>query len=372
MRIAIDLTSLAHNYSGIEHYALRLTQSLARIADEHEFVLLFENEVFSELKDTSELPNVRTFIIHPHFKHKLYVTQRHVTSALKSIDTDVQLFPAFPQPLMLSGVHSISVIHDVSFWDCPETFTRASRAFWRASAHHARRTSTIVTVSEFSRMRINARLGVPIGEISIVPNGIDASFSEARTERENTFYDSILHTYGLPRRFILSLCTLEPRKNLSQIVKAWVVARELKPSTPDLVLAGRSGWKVKNLLEEVPASLVGSIHITGFIDSFDLPHLYHLCERFVCASRYEGFGLPPLEALAAGAPVACSDIPVFHETCEGLVTFFSLNDTMSLARIITESPHYPTYKQLGELCNRYSWQNSAQSMLETIERSVKR
>lgn len=365
MHIAIDLTSLAGNYSGIEQYAFHLTRELVRGNPGDSFTLLFKGEIFPALQQESELPWVHPLVIHPSRDNKLLLTQVSVPTALRKVKADAYLFPAFPQPLTFWSNRSVTVIHDVSFWDCPETLTTTSRLYWRTSARHAARQRLVLTVSEFSRKRICERLRTQKDRVVVAYNGVDQRFADANQQRSEEFYSSIRSKYQLPSRFVLSLCTLEPRKNLSQLINAWCIARSQQEETPDLVLAGRKGWKVDGLLSTVPEHLLDAIHLTGFIDNEDLPHLYHLCDRFVCPSIYEGFGLPPLEALAAGAKVLCSDIEVFHETCGQYVTFFPLGDSDALAHLLYQPlPHVDG----TDVCDRFSWAKSAQVVRNALNR----
>lgn len=366
MHVAIDLTALAFNFSGIEQYAFRIVRELVRIQDGTTYTLVFYGEPYPGLLDALELPDVQAHTIPARHANKLLMTQRDLPGALRKIEADAYLFPAFPRPLTFWDSRSITVIHDVAFWDCPETLTRASLLYWRVSARHASRCHPVITVSEFSKGRICERLGMRPEQVVVAPDAIDESFSAARKGADAEHDALIRAKYGLPERFILSLCTLEPRKNLNQLVEAWVEAREAYRDIPDLVLAGRKGWMVDELLSEVPERLKDCIHLTGFVDNEDLPHTYRLCDRFVCPSRYEGFGLPPLEALASGAAVLCSDIPVFHETCDGLVGFFPLDDPHALAALLSTPAGRPSDEQREALCQRFSWQGSAVKLHDAL------
>lgn len=362
MRVVIDLTALAFNFSGIEQYAFRITRELVRQNDDTQYTLVFLNEPFSGLEDVLDLPCVDCHIMRPRHAGKLPATQLSLPRELRDIDADVYLFPAFPQPVAFKDDRSISVIHDVGFWDCPETFTRRSLIYWRTAARNAVKNTPVVTVSNFSKRRIVEVMDVDPQNVEVVYNGIDPIFCAARTLKSDAFYHQILETYQVPKQFILSLCTLEPRKNLSLLIKAWVLANTWDNSIPDLVLAGRSGWKIDQLLADVPPHLLPHIHLTGFIEQEDLPHLYHLCDRFVCPSLYEGFGLPPLEALAAGATVLCSDIEVFHETCNGLVSYFDPNNPKDLAQLLSQELKSAPGNQVDLLCQRFSWNTSARTL----------
>lgn len=368
MHVAIDLTSLAYNFSGIEQYALRITRELVKIDDGTIYTLVFFDKPHPEMEEVLGFPWVRQHVISNHYSSKLLALQLDVPKAFRSIDADICLFPAFPRPLTYQDSRSITVIHDMAFRDLPETFTLPSSLFWRISTYLASRTTPMVTVSEFSKRRISQLLRVSPADVFVVYNGVDHSFSAARAPKDDSFYQAVLDRYNLPERFVLSLCTIEPRKNLPVLIRAWVLARTNDHNVPDLVLAGRRGWKTDKLLADVPQELLNHVHLTGFVANNDLPFLYHLCDCFVYPSLYEGFGLPPLEALAAGAPVLCSDIEVFHETCDGLVTFFDPSNPHELARLLTTTLKAPSINQVNALCSRFSWQNSADELRSVLAR----
>lgn len=366
MHLAVDLTSLAYNYTGIEQYAYHIAEALGTM-NECELTLLFNKEVFPGLAMTAVLPQVTANVMQPRHKNKLMVSQLDVAKAMKSIRADAYLFPAFPQPLAFKSRRALSIIHDVSFWDCPQTLTKKSVAYWRAAVARAVRAPFVITVSEFSKGRIADVLHVPADSIRVAYNGIDRSFQKGRNPLSKDAQNALLSKYSLPESYILSLCTLEPRKNLPYLINAWIRARQNGSTVPDLVLAGRRGWRVDELLSSVPSDLASHVHLTGFVDAEDLPHLYNQCDRFVYASMYEGFGLPPLEATVAGAPVLCSDLQVFHETSEGLVSFFSLDDNgEELSGLLSAELQRPSTSVSEGVCQRFNWESSARIILDSI------
>ena len=106
---------------------------------------------------------------------------------------------------------------------------------------------------------------------------------------------AVKNKYSLPSQYILCLSTLEPRKNMRLLIKAYSDLWKEKKLKTDLVLAGRKGWKIDNLLNSLDDEILEHIHLTGFIEDEDLPTVYHCADVFVFPSIYEGFGIPPLE-----------------------------------------------------------------------------
>ena len=364
MKVAIDLTSLADNFSGIERYAANMAAAIIKQDSANDYVLLFKEAVFPMFEGGDEQDNV-SFVIMPRTKcGKFFSTQIFLPRYLNAVNADVALFLAFPAPLLYFG-RSISTIHDLCCWDCPETMTVKSRLLWRSLDRKAVcDNSDIISISNFSKSRIVAHYGIDERKVIVAYCGIDSEVFKPYKSEE--FRARVLKRYSLPPRFILSLSTLEPRKDLPTLVDAWSSLVKEHDFEYDLVLAGRRGWKLDNLLGRLDNETRQRVHVTGFIEDEDLPVLYGLCDIFVFPSKYEGFGLPPVEALYSGAKVICSDIPCLREICGNAASFFSCGSSQSLAHQILlcldeESPDIRKVMQ-------YSWRKEAAKIIAAVNR----
>jgi len=192
-------------------------------------------------------------------------------------------------------------VHDVMALEHPEWFTRGNRLQQRLLLGPAARSAAVVlTPSEFSRHRAIERLGLDPERVRVTPWGVDEVFSP--DERS----DEALARLGVRGRYLLTVGALRPRKNL----EGALVAFEQLAGHDDLelVVAGGRGWDDAELLDRLRHSpAAGRIRLTGRVSDADLAELYRGAECFLFPSRYEGFGLPPLEAMACGAPVVSSD-----------------------------------------------------------------
>jgi len=192
-------------------------------------------------------------------------------------------------------------VHDVMALEHPEWFTRGNRLQQRLLLGPAARSAAVVlTPSEFSRHRAIERLGLDPERVRVTPWGVDEVFSP--DERS----DEALARLGVRGRYLLTVGALRPRKNL----EGALVAFEQLAGHDDLelVVAGGRGWDDAELLDRLRRSpAAGRIRLTGRVSDADLAELYRGAECFLFPSRYEGFGLPPLEAMACGAPVVSSD-----------------------------------------------------------------
>lgn len=198
--------------------------------------------------------------------------------------------------------NAVVTVHDLTFFRFPGWY-RTNRALYyrHAVAVGVRHAARVIADSRATAEDVQAYLRVPEDRIDVVPLGVDESFRPA----DSAQCEAVRRKLGLRRPYLLYMGTLEPRKNLARLVQAW---DQSVASGVDLVLAGRRGWKNDAL--DAAISRVArpeGIHLPGFVDAGDQPALYSACTAFVWPSLWEGFGLPPLEAMACGAPVLTSD-----------------------------------------------------------------
>jgi glycosyltransferase involved in cell wall biosynthesis len=174
----------------------------------------------------------------------------------------------------------------------------------------------------------------------------------------------------LPERYLLAVGTLEPRKNLAHLIAAYTELRLSEPGTPPLVLAGPPGWGPSLDWTALPA---GSVLTTGYLDDADLRAVLAGASALAFPSIYEGFGMPPLEALAAGVPVVASDLPVMREVLGGHATLVPTADRDALAaalhQVIDAEPD-PVATESGRAwARRYTWQQCAEITIDAYERA---
>lgn len=330
MRICIDLTSLADNFSGIERYAACLSLEMIKAHDD-EYILVFKREIHPLFDEVCKWKNVKTIILSEC--NKLLFNQIRLPLALKTVQADWFLFLAFPVPILFFKKNIVETIHDLTAWDCPETMKGIMNWYFKISHLVAlKKCKAIITISEFSKKRIVDRLNYPESKIWLAYCGIDQNQFIVHKDK----FEFVKKKYNLPEKYILSLSTLEPRKNLSLLIHTYEeLVIEDKVVLP-LVLAGRKGWKMDNLLSSIDERARKRIHFTGFVDDVDLPELYALAALFVFPSMYEGFGLPPLEAMACECPVLVSDAASLPEVCGNAAAYFHSNNSTDLKKKILQ------------------------------------
>ncbi len=374
MRILIDLTALADNFSGIERYAANISYELIMQAGQDEFVLLFKEKIHPIFEELALHKNVEVIIL-PRC-NKLLFNQVRLPWAIHRCRADWYLFLAFPVPVLTFKKNMISTLHDICCWDCPETMNGLSKWYFRISHQVAmKKCRYMITISEFSKKRIIDRLGYPQNKLLLIYCGIEDKFCNISADEKTKW---VAEKYQLPEHYILSLSTLEPRKNLSLLINAYQkLVLESDIEIP-LVLAGRKGWKLNTLLEGIDEGVCQQIIFTGFIDDEDLPYVYRNADFFVFPSKYEGFGIPPLEAMACGTPVLSSDAASMPEVLGDGCKYFQSGDERELKEQIkymlelSEENRQDMINRGFEQTKLFSWKQEAVKLSSILNEQGKR
>ena len=359
MKILIDLTSLSYHLSGIERYALGVTQEMLRQDKNNEYILVFRNEVFPELVDDIK-ENGRVETVTLHGKNKLLFFQIVIPMALYKYKADRYMFFAFPNPILFFNKNIYNTIHDMGRWDFPGKNKLLWFYFKTTEKIAIKRAKKIFTVSEFSKERIHVNTGIDKNNIIVTYNGISKKISESVSTFEN-----VKKKYNLPKRYIMFLSTLQPRKNLQLLVEAY--SEVMDKVSYDLVLVGRKGWEVDQLIEKY--SVGNRIVFTGFVADEDVAPIYKNAICFVFPSLYEGFGIPPVEALAMGTPVISSDSSCMKEILRNQAFFFESNNKNDLKKLLLKLPDLTEImpRELDDFMRQnYDYKNSAKIILKAI------
>jgi len=248
-----------------------------------------------------------------------------------SIDLFHGLFPAVP----MAWAPSVMTIYDLTGLLLPACATMRdrliTRLLLRAYAHKA---SHILTISEHSKQDIVRLLGIPPEKATVAFPGVDPCF---RPISDTDALAPTLQHYKILRPFVLFVGTLEPRKNIATLLKAYESARSTNASNHQLVIVGRKGWLHNGILETIELlGLRDRVILTGPVPDPDLVHLYNAAELFVYPSLYEGFGLPPLEAMACGTPTITSNAGALPEVVGDAALTVDPRDPEGLATAIVE------------------------------------
>ena len=278
-------------------------------------------------------------------------------------------------PTALAPVRSamplVLTVHDVMALEHPGWFTRANVLQQRlVLGAAARGAAMVICPSAFTRDRVVERLRVERSRTRVVPWGVDESFSPGPRD------DAALERLGVTGRYLLTVGTLQPRKNL----EAALAAFERLPAGDgvELVVAGSRGWRDEALVARIATSpAAGRIRLPGRVSEPDLVALYRGAECFVYPSRYEGFGLPPLEAMACGTPVVAADRTSVPEVVGDAGVLVDPDDgaalAAALARLLSSGSARAEASARGrERAARFTWARCAEGTLATYADALAR
>jgi glycosyltransferase involved in cell wall biosynthesis len=339
MRIALDGMPLASPLTGVGHYTAELVRNLAVVAPSDSFTLISPNGLLKKRWWSVGLP-----------LHLL----RNSFDLFHGTNYEVPLWSRRP---------SVVTIHDLSLLLHPEVHEPrlARRARWRLPLM-AKAASKIITPSTSVKNEVGETLGVPADKVVVTPEAPRPAFKR----REDLQVSELLKRLGIDGDFILFVGTIEPRKNLRRLVEAFDLLLRSTSLLPTLVIAGGQGWLMDDFA-------VGErVRLTGYLEDQDLCGLYSTCAAFVYPSLYEGFGLPPLEAMACGAPVITSRIPSLMETVGDAARLVNPEDVGDIARAMTEMLSdvrvREHYEELGKVhVKKFSWEQTARQTLEVYQ-----
>lgn len=355
---------------GDERYLRNLLRGLSRVDSENEYRLYVDKQAAREAEALAQpfRKGCRVRNLGPSrlwLKVPVILPYRVKRDGCDLFHTQYFAPPWRPCPIVVT-------IHDVSFMRYPEFFSRAeAKIFRRLIGSAARRASLILTDSEFSKREIHQHLRVSLDRIRVIPLAVDSCFS---VRDKKSALDRVRRKYRIPfDRFILFVGTIQPRKNVSRLLEAFARLRAEVELEHGLVLVGPGKYRaydVQRLCEE--QGLVNHVVHTGYVPAEELVDFYNAAELFVFPSLYEGFGFPPLEAMACGLPVAASRIGALEEVLGKGAAFFDPREPESIAAtmrdLLEDELRRETLRQAGRAQARaYSWEVTARRTLSAYE-----
>lgn len=229
------------------------------------------------------------------------------------------------------GTKVANYVHDVNHKVHPETMERTALKWLEENLPvYCERSDVIITVSEFSKKEIIKYMDIKDNRIEVVLNGVDGEKYNRVVDLKQI--DAVKDKYGIEGKYILYMGTLEPRKNIGVLIEAYHMLAKDDDNLPKLVIAGKRGWMYESLFQMVQEfALENRVIFTGYIENKDSPALMTGAELFVFPSLYEGFGIPPLEAMACGTPVIVSDAEALLEAVGECALVFRSGDATELS-----------------------------------------
>ncbi len=366
MRVAIDARLSYYVQGGITQYTLNLIRALAAVDRENEYIVF------------QRRPDQRTIVSQDNFRRvSLWAPTHHpleqyvfgLELALQG-RIDVLHCTDFIPPFYYRGPTVITV-HDLAFLLYPHFLTRRSARYYGLIDRAVRHADHIIAVSEATKNDLIRLTGTPEHKITVIYEAAEPIYFPIHDQQ---VLARIHAKYHLPEQYILFVGTIEPRKNLPTLIRAFDRLLTDYKVEADLAIVGKEGWLYEEVYQVVDElKLKERVHFLGRVPTADLPHLYNASQMLVLPSFYEGFGLPPLEAMACGVPVIVADTSAMPEVVGDAALRVSPDDvegfTVAMWRMLTDNALRAEMIAKGlKRVQCFSWERAARETLKVYQR----
>ncbi len=377
LKIAIDGRCLTDHYPGIGRYLFNLLRSLPGVMDDAEISVFTGPRSTAEAEDNSrfdleQLEERGIQLVPMSSKIRGARQQLELPSKLRRLDASVFHAPYFltafkPGRPMVVGLYD--TIAAASPEDLPSMRARLGAKFGLRLALSA--AHSVITMSRAAQQDIVQTFDLPREKVVVTPGAPAPEFKPA----DDQAVGELRTRLGPPKTYALHVGTNKPHKNLERLLEAWSEVRGFKISECGLVFAGAHDSSLFNVREAARRLGFDDVRCLGAVAEDDLPALYSGAEIFVLPSLVEGFGLPVLEAMACGAPVACSRTSSLPEVAGHAAVYFDPADTGSIAQSLARLMRNPSYRRLlGERgrarAAQLSWERTARMTLDVYRRAA--
>ncbi|NTW00074.1 MAG: glycosyltransferase family 4 protein [Oscillochloris sp.] len=377
MRIGLDVRYSGDHFPGIGRYVVSLARALADLEHDHTLVLLhgllYSGARYS-LAHLGELPHVELVPVRtgPFSPYQLL----DLPLRARALGLDLLHSPYFIKPYAGLPCPSVTTVYDLLGWRFPQTLSLRGRLFYRLTMGLAvRRSAALITISESARVELVARYRLPAGRVAVTPLAAASHFAPQPPEA----VAAVRARCGLPEAYVLYLGSNKPHKNLERLILAWERASEDASldgpvSRAQLILAGHEDTQhpeVRRLVAE--RGLSRRVGFLPNVSDADLPALYSGASLFAFPSYYEGFGLPPLEAMACGTPVLCANVSSLPEVVGDAALMVDPYNVAEIAegltRLLCRADLRCDLIERGlRRAGEFSWRRTAQETMRVYER----
>ena len=382
MKIGIDIRCLTDGKrTGVEEYTINLLENIFELDKKNEYILFvnsyreshFDERIFAHFKNVK----VRRFHLPNKLLNFCFWYLRWPMADIMIGGVDIFFMPNINFIALSKKVKLVLTIHDLSYEIFPETFSLRRRA-WHSFINPralCNRADHIIAVSDSSKADIVEHFGIRQQKVQRIYNGIAEEIEQL--DRNDPKLIEVKERYHLPFNFIFYLGTVEPRKNIPAIVKAFDQLKRLNNpelSKYKLVIAGGMGWKIQNILTMMrEAEFTTDIIFTSCITNEDKAAVYTLASLFVYPSFFEGFGIPVLEAMRCGVPVITTNSSSLPEVVGSGAVMIDPDkpDELYLAmKEVLLDRDFSTHLagESPKQAIRFNWRTSARQVLEIFEK----
>jgi glycosyltransferase involved in cell wall biosynthesis len=375
MKVAIEASAIVRRgKTGISYYLVNLFDALFALDDTHTYYLVY----ITMLGRSDEAPSYKYAHVKkrriPYLPNRGYSKLHKMLLAppfdlLASLKADVFIYPNYVSWRTFFKSKIILFVHDTAFLDTPQYLPYKS---WlnltKRVPKSIKRADRVMTISNHSKQRLIKHFGLTSSQVAVASPAVDGQFY---TPRPTSEIEAAKRHYGIGKKYIYFIGTLEPRKNILGMVKAYQQLPANLRSQYQLVLGGDRGW-IGEAEDQAIAQDSEGIIITGYIKHQDSPALLSGAEIFLFPSFYEGWGMPILEAMACGTPVITARNSSLPEAAGQAALFCDEHNPADIAAKITSLLESPQQRaqliKKGELqAKKFSWETSAKELLAVID-----
>lgn len=375
MKIGIDIRLIGKKQTGSEEFIINLVKNFALLESDHDFILYTDISDVDKISKQLEIENKSNFkIISLATPNRFAWNFWTLPKYLRKNPVDVYHTQYITPWFVPRSIKIVTVVHDISFNFFPQFIKFADLFFLKTLIPLSiRRADKVIGVSQFTADEIIKYYKTDKNKVDWIYNSISQEFVGKEISEQQL--EQVREKYKLPEKFILYMGTLQPRKNISHLIEAYACIKE-DIDDIKLVICGKRGGhnydqridqaiKKNNLSEE-------DVIFPGFVDEEDKVAIFHLAHVFAFPSLYEGFGIPPLEAMSQGVPVLCSDIPSLKEIAADGALYFDVASLDDFSKKLYDISMDASLRKeltgagLGRV-SFFSWKKSAAKMLAIYE-----
>jgi len=369
-KIIINSISLLSKLTGIGKYTIEVCKKMMQLSlgiEYHFFYGYYSKKLYlTDIPPSGEIAKKIKYYLGKYYRIKKTTREMLLLfSRLSPKSFDLYWEPNNVPIEHLRSKYLVTTIHDFSFYHYPECLPKENneylqKHFWK----NIQKSERIITVSNFIKGEIVGLLKYDGDRIKVIYHGVDHdNFKPYDQLRLHEFKNA----YKLPETFMLFVGSIEPRKNLKKALMSYIALPDSFKKECKFVLAGFSGWKNAEVMDIIRMEKKNIIYL-GYLTNLELAYLYNLASLFIYVSMYEGFGLPPLEAMACGTPVIVSQGSSLPEICGDAAYFVDPHsiDSISegMSRIFTDSDLRASMARRGIAhAQAFNWERSAMSHL---------